>query len=388
MRIISAFIVVLIVSVGAIAQTPTPTPCCTCTCPTPTPTATPTPTPDPTPTPAPSPTVEPTPSPTPTSSPTPSPTPQPSPVMLTLITANIAHGQGTDGVFRNPGETIPDADIIGLQEVSPGDLPSWDTRFTARGMTRAIYFPNSTGAGNTGDGQAIYYRGSKITLVQSYSHQLSTGFISWDNSTNVDKSAVAVKVIVAGKTFVIVDAHLCWSKCADSQGKINSGDSVQRVAQINELLSWVNSTFGPDTIIAGDLNLTPLFPKAPSGFQIDLFTAGYVDLWQQGISSGKSFANWGDRNNDGIPDMPIDRVLTRTADTRRIDYVFLKQASTVLSLERIEVPDLRFACPHALVTGGSFPSCAPEVTQQWDIPDDFGARPSDHNWLKVTLRIQ
>ena len=71
-------------------------------------------------------------------------------------------------------------------------------------------------------------------------------------------------------------------------------------------------------IIMGDLNLTIDTAKQPSGFQFDLFTqAGFSDLWQTGLSNSLAEADWGDRDQNSIPDMPLG-LDTRTADTRRI----------------------------------------------------------------------
>jgi hypothetical protein len=95
---------------------------------------------------------------------------------------------------------------------------------------------------------------------------------------------------------------------------------VQRVAQINDLLSWIDSTLtgGLPVLILGDLNLTTDTPKQPPGFQFDLFTqAGFSDLWQTGLSSSLAAADWGDRDQDSNPDMPLG-LNTQTHDGRRI----------------------------------------------------------------------
>ncbi len=117
-----------------------------------------------------------------------------------------------------------------------------------------------------------------------------------------------------------------------------------------------------------------------------------MDLWPAGITAGTATANWGDRNSDGQPDMPLGTTTTRTHDTRGIDYMMVWGTVTLVS---IDVPDLRETCPHGLVNqGDNFPACSPEVNggpgvsgQQWDIPEDFGVRPSDHNLMTVTVTI-
>ena len=86
------------------------------------------------------------------------------------------------------------------------------------------------------------------------------------------------------KQFYVVSVHLCPAVCRDNN---NTFESVQRVAQIESLLSWIDSTLtgGLLVYIMGDLNLTIDTPKQPSGFQFDLFTqAGFSDMWQTGLS--------------------------------------------------------------------------------------------------------
>jgi endonuclease/exonuclease/phosphatase family metal-dependent hydrolase len=311
---------------------------------------------------------------------------------ITIYQANLQHGQGTDAQFnfQRQIDYMSSGDILAVQERSTGET-GWNTPLSNAGFSEAVYLQNSA---SQGDGPAIWYKSASVTINATYSHPLSSGFISWDGSTNVDKAAVAAKVTVGGKQFYVVSTHLCWSRCADSSG---SQFSAQRVAQATELLNWISSTLtgGLDVVIMGDLNFAPDYPKSPSGLQIDLFTANYTDLWQAGIAAGTATAPWGDRDNDGNADMPIGNLTTRTSDYRRIDYAFLNKNPTTLALSAIQVPDTRATCPHALVAGGALPGCTPEVTggpvgdapNQWDIPEDFGARPSDHNWVKITLSI-
>lgn len=140
----------------------------------------------------------------------------------------------------------------------------------------------------------------------------------------------------------------------------------------------------------GDFNLTTDTPKQPSGFQFDLFTqAGFSDLWQTGLSNSLAEANWGDRDQDSVPDMPLD-ANTRTHDGRRIDFILYKPNSGSIVLNKISVPDGRAQCSQGLVNdGGSYLAC-PDVSasnpnQRWDLPEDQGVRLSDHNWVWVEL---
>ena len=309
------------------------------------------------------------------------------PTFVRLITANVQHGVGTDGATSYARQTnilTRDTDIVCLQEQGTTDT-GWNSGMAAKGFTQEVYRENDS---NQRDGPSIWVRTSTVTVSGSpFTHALSTGAIGWDGSTTVDKAAVAVKVTVAGRQFYVVNTHLCWSACADSQG---SQFSVTRVNQINELLSWVNTTLtgGLDILIVGDMNFGPAYAKntnsAPTGIttQRGIFLADYDDLWEKGINTGKATALWPDRNGNGVLDMPIT-VLdsaggtnnTRTHDTRRIDYYFLKKTASTLALQNIDLPDLRAGCSGVA------------SNQMWGTTDDLGVRPSDHNWMKLTLLL-
>jgi PKD repeat protein len=88
---------------------------------------------------------------------------------------------------------------------------------------------------------------------------------------------------------------------------------------------------------------------------------------------------------------------TRTHDTRRIDTVYGKAFGLTLALQSITVPDLRATCSVALTnikpTAGTslFKEC-PDVNDSpnqglWDIVDDQGVRPSDHNFMTATFNV-
>jgi hypothetical protein len=285
-----------------------------------------------------------------------------------VITANLQHGQNTASAFDYAGQATllaSLADVVSAQEVSPGDLPNWDAAFSSLGFNRTIYVANST---QINDGQVIWYKASKVSVNNTYSRHLSNGFISFDGSTSVDKSAVAIDVNVGQKRALIVDTHLCWSKCADSPADVITGKSWQRDAQARELVSWIAGLGQNSIVLAGDFDMTPEFPQYP------LF-ADYIDAWKLGLQLGTATAPWADRDGDGVPDMPLGEVTTRTHDTRRIDYVFLQGSVGLLS---IELPDLRQPC--TLVNN----QCS-AVQQRWGITDDLGVRPSDHNWVRATV---
>jgi len=290
---------------------------------------------------------------------------------------------GTDGATDYTRQTsilTRDTDIVCLQEQGTTDT-GWNSGMAAAGFTQEIYRENDP---NQGDGPSIWVRRSVVTVNQVWGIPLSQGAVGHDGSTTVDKAAVAAKLTVAGRQFYLVNTHLCWSACADAQG---SHFSVTRVNQINTLLNWINTTLtgGLDVLIVGDMNFGPEYPKtaasAPTGIttQRGIFLVDYDDIWEQGFNTGKATALWPDRNGDHVLDMPITILdttsgnNTRTHDTRRIDYAFLKKTASTLALHNIDLPDLRAGCGTVTVPTGT--------------TDDLGVRPSDHNWIKLTLRL-
>lgn len=318
---------------------------------------------------------------------------------LKIKQANLQHGQYTSLAFNYSGQAAllaaGSTDVVAAQEVTSNtsDLSNWDGGFTAGGMSRAIFQAHW---GSPGDGNAIWYRSSTVTIINTYTHDLanvanptsgSTTF-GWDGSTDIRRTVVAIKGTRNGVAFYLVSAHFCASTCSDASGSLFS---AQRVSQVEDMVSWINTTLtGAPVFILGDFNFRRNRPKNPSGFQIDvLLEAGYTDMWAAGITAGTATANWGDRNADSIADMPLGTETTRTHDTQAIDYIMARGS---VSLASIDVPDLRETCPHGLVAGGAMPSCSPEVNggtgisgMQWDIPEDFGVRPSDHNWLTAVV---
>jgi endonuclease/exonuclease/phosphatase family metal-dependent hydrolase len=324
------------------------------------------------------------------------------------VTANLQHGNGTDSSqnFSRQITKLSDlgADIVAVQERTTGET-GWDTPMASAGYSQAIYRENTPAQG---DGPAILYKTSRVTIVQVYDKDLATGInpncgsatpnMGYDCSTDVRKAAVAVKAKINNITFYFVSTHLCWSACADGAGNTFS---TQRESQAADLLSWISSTLtgGYDIIIAGDMNFAPNYPKVAGGGALikDLFTASYVDMWNLGIARSKATASWGDRDSDTVTDMPVADLTTRTHDTRRIDYIFANKGSLNISLSAIDVPDARATCSVALTNikptaGTSVYKECPDVNDNvdqglWDIPDDQGVRVSDHNFVVATFNI-
>ena len=317
---------------------------------------------------------------------------------VTFYTANLQHGQGTDNAFDFQRQIVSmaDADIIATQERTTAET-GWNTPLSENGFTEALYFADPAG----GDGQALWVKSATVTVNTTYTHALTnttnptsgSSTFGWDGSTDIRRSAAALKVTKGGQQFYVVDVHLCPSKCNDSS---ITTQSAQRESQITDLKNWISTTLtgGLSVVMLGDFNLAPDQPKIGGGVELEMLTPTYTDLWQAGMTGGVASASWGDRDANGVTDMPISSLLTRTHDTRRIDYIFLTAGTTTFSLTSISVPDTRATCPHALVAGGALPSCSPEVVggptvsgEQWDIEDDFGVKPSDHNWVKAVLAV-
>jgi endonuclease/exonuclease/phosphatase family metal-dependent hydrolase len=304
--------------------------------------------------------------------------------VLKMVTANLQHGESTDETFHYDQQAnliTSTSDLVAAQEVSVGDLSNWDSAFTSGGFTRVKFREHYLA---TGDGNAIWAR-STLSVVQTYEHDLANGSsnVGYDNSTDIRRSVVAAKFSFNSKQFYVVSVHLCPSICRNNSG---TTESVQRVAQIQDLLSWIDSTLTGSlpVYILGDLNLTTDTPKQPSGYQFDLFTsAGFSDQWQTGLTNSVAEANWGDRDQDSVADMPLG-TNTRTHDSRRIDFILYKPNNGSITLNKISVPDGRATCPQTLTTGGSYKQC-PNVTQLWDLPEDQGVRLSDHNWIFIEL---
>lgn len=299
-------------------------------------------------------------------------------------TFNLQHGEGTDGVanYARQITAMNGADLIGVQERSSPDT-GWDSPMSTAGLSQALYKANQIGGG---DGNAIWYKTSTVTILNTYEVQLSIGATSpWDGGTNVDKCAVAAKVQVEGQKFYFVCTHLCQNAGADSNG---GQTSVIREAQIRTLLDWMDDhLLGLDIVIAADFNYTPGMLLINGGFQMDLFLrAGFVDLWRAGMTNNTAFAPWQDLDGTGGPDQVVsDSIITH--DFRpRIDGIYLKTVNRALTMTSITVPDMRVPCSVSL-TGD--PLFCPDVaeSQRHGNFNDWGVKPTDHNPMKAEFSV-
>jgi endonuclease/exonuclease/phosphatase family metal-dependent hydrolase len=305
---------------------------------------------------------------------------------ITAFTFNLQHGEGTDGNFNYQRQidamVTGSADIVAVQERSSPDT-GWDTPLTNAGMAQAIYRANQIGGG---DGCAIWYKSSTVTVLNTYEVQLSIGATSpWDGiPTNVDKCAVAAKVQVEGQRFYFVGTHLCQNAGADADQSLTS---TIRENQIKTLLTWVNGNLlGLDVLIAADFNFASNYLLNGGGFQDDLFTrAGFVDLWYEGVGNGAASVPWANLDGTGGADQTVS-VNTITHDTRNIDRLKKRSVNRALTMTAIVVPDMRVTCSGALT--GSPLRCPDVATDQLTgTVLDYGVRPTDHNPVKATFTV-
>ncbi len=301
---------------------------------------------------------------------------------IVATTYNVAHGRGTDLQFnfQRQVDVFAGSDIVAIQERS-GAETGWNTPLTNAGFTEAIYKPNQIGGS---DGNAIWYKSSKITILKTYECQLSIGAQTGWSGTNVDKCAVAALCLSEGQKFYFVCTHLCQSAGADSSGALTS---VIRDNQIKTLLQWQNAELlSYDVMVLGDFNLTPGHLAQDGRFEIDLFTAaGFIDQWRQGIAEGKATVPWADLNADSIADRAVDDN-TPTSDTRRVDWAMVRTVNRALSLSSIKVQDTRATCSTGL-TGSPLFCPDTDSTQRWGNSGDYGVRPSDHDPVEVQLTV-
>lgn len=301
---------------------------------------------------------------------------------VTAFTFNVQHGQGTDDNFnyQRQIDAMAGADLIAVQERSSPET-GWDTPMTNAGMAQAIYRANQIGGG---DGNAIWYKSSTVTVLNTYEVQLSIGAQTGWSGTNVDKCAVAAKVQMEGQKFYFVGTHLCQAAGADSNGAITS---TIRENQITTLLEFIDENLlGLDVVIAADFNYGPAYLLNAGGFQMDLFLrAGFVDLWRTGMTNGIATAPWGNLDGAGGADQIVsDNVITH--DTRRIDSIYLKTVNRALTFTGISVPDMRVACSTTL--SGSPLRCTDVAAGQLTSTVlDYGVRPTDHNPVKATFNV-
>lgn len=302
---------------------------------------------------------------------------------VTAFTFNLQHGEGTDGAtnYQRQLDAMSGADLVAVQERSSPDT-GWDTPMSNAGMVEALYQPNQIGGG---DGNAIWYKSSTITVLKTYVVQLSVGAQTGWSGTNVDKCAVAVKVQAEGQKFYFVGTHLCQAAGADSSGALTS---TIREGQMKTLLTFIDQNLlGLDVVIAADFNYgIPDYLLNGGGFQEDLFVrAGFVDQWREGIARSVASVPWNNRDATGGNDMVVGESII-THDTRWIDSIKKRSVNRALTLSSIQVRDMRANCSGAL-TGSPLRCPDVDAAQLTGTVLDYGVKPTDHNPMDATFTV-
>ena len=218
-------------------------------------------------------------------------------------------------------------DLISLNEVPPDNVSQYLSMLQQRtGVTWYSQWVAIT-PGNT-VGQQIL---SRYPLLSTNLFYLDFG-----------RSVAQVTVSIGGRTINFFSTHLSYES------------SSWRVTQIAELTNWA-SGFAEQRIVAGDFNLWDTLSEYSN------MTANYYDSWAQAMSVGTAVA---------YPDNPTGR--TRGA---RIDFIFYSKGATNLGLIESRMPDQRDLNNKNVVrtVGNS---------------NDWGVRPSDHNFLMSTFEVR
>jgi len=218
-------------------------------------------------------------------------------------------------------------DLISLNEVPPENTSIYVSLLQQKtGVTWYSHWVPITPGNNVG--QQIL---SRYPLVSTGSLYMSFG-----------RSVTQAGVSVAGRTINFFSTHLSFES------------SSWRYTQIAELTNWM-SNFGEQRIIAGDFNLWDAL-----GEYGEIATPDY-DSWIQAKNAGTAVS---------YPDNPDGR--TRGG---RIDFIFYSKSASSLVLKETRLPDQRdLNNKNVSITVGN--------------SNDWGVRPSDHNFLVSTFELR
>jgi endonuclease/exonuclease/phosphatase family metal-dependent hydrolase len=156
------------------------------------------------------------------------------------------------------------------------------------------------------------------------------------------RSVAQARVSIGGRTINFFSTHLSFES------------SSWRYTQISELKNWM-SGFGEQRIIAGDFNLWDGLGEYGE------MATPYYDSWIQAKNAGTAVS---------YPDNPDGK--TRGG---RIDFIFYSKSASSLVLKEVRMPDQRdLNNRNVSITVGN--------------SNDWGVRPSDHNFLVATYEIR
>jgi endonuclease/exonuclease/phosphatase family metal-dependent hydrolase len=243
----------------------------------------------------------------------------------------VAYGRGTDNIvdLNRQANWMANmqVDLISLNEVPPENTSTYVSLLQQKtGVTWYSHWVPITPGNNVG--QQIL---SRYPLLSTDSLYMSFG-----------RSVTQARVSIGGRTINFFSTHLSFES------------SSWRWTQIAELVSWM-SGFGEQRIIAGDFNLWDGLSEYGQ-----VATASY-DAWIQAKNAGIAVA---------YPDNPDGK--TRGG---RIDFIFYSKSASSLVLKEARVPDQRdLNNKNVSITVGN--------------SNDWGVRPSDHNFLVSTFELR
>lgn len=244
---------------------------------------------------------------------------------------NVAYGRGTDNIidYNRQVNWIANmnADLISLNEVPPENIQRHIDLLRQRtGVTWYSHWVAITPGNNVG--QQIL---SRYPLQSTGARYLSFG-----------RSVAQVTVIIGGRTVNFFSTHLSYESAS------------WRQTQLTEMNSWM-SGFSEQRIVAGDYNLFPHWAEYGT------MVAPYYDSWAQAKNAGTAVS---------YPDNPDG--FTRKG---RVDFINYSKSASGLRLVESRMPDQRdLNNRNVAVTVGN--------------SNDWGVRPSDHNFLVTTFEIK
>ena len=248
-----------------------------------------------------------------------------------MLQWNTAYGRGTDNIvdLNRQASWIANQqpDLISLNEVPPENVPQYVSMLQQRtGVTWYSHWVAISSGNNVG--QQILSRYPFVSTDLQY--------------LSFTRSVAQVTVSIGGRTINLFSTHL-------------SPDSADwRYTQLAQISSFM-SGFSEQKVLVGDFNLSPNWSEYTT------MTSTNYDSWQEAFNVGTAIA---------YPDNPDGR--TRKG---RIDYINYSKSASGLRLIEVRMPDQRdLNNRNVVITVGN--------------SNDWGVRPSDHNFIMTTFEIR
>jgi len=266
---------------------------------------------------------------------------------LKVMQCNVQHSYGTDNVSNVQRQMNVVAShsphVVTMNEVFSGMAARYlgDLQIATGKKWYEHYAEDFPGKG---EGNVIL---SVFPFTGSAFHQYKTVLVSGLNET---MSAIMNSFKINGLLVNLFSTHFAWNNGA--------AETAARKEQVGELITWM-AAFAGFKLVSGDLNVTAI----NSDGSLTALINNYTDAWSNALSRSVATA---------YPDNPVSQY-TRTRHTR-LDYQFFNTGKgwTVASAQ---IPDTRV--PPLLNPN-------PKVLEKLGTADDYGVRPSDHNWLVVS----